>query len=457
MNAAERAELLGGGKIRRVLVKLAVPSIVSLAAVAVFNIIDAAFVARLGTPQLGAITVAFPIFAVVAGVGQTFGTGAASLISRLLGAGKKHQADRIASTAILSVLGIGLIVAGLGQLFLSDLLSLLGATDTILPHATVYARMLIVANVFTTLNITMTNMLRSEGNAFLAMTGVIVSTSSNIVLDPICIFLLDMGIRGAAVATLISQLFTFLLLASTYFRRQNHCHIKVKLFSFGRETMVKLIQLGAPMFLLQLLGSIALAVINIAAKPYGDAAVASVGLSFRVLILGMYIMYGMSLGLQPLVGFNYGGGRLDRVFESIKTTFRWTSTFGVVYAAVIVIGARMIVSLFSPDPEVIDVGTRILRAVTLLFPFFGLQVVVAILFQSLGMAVPAALIFVARQALFFLPAIVVLPRFFGLDGVIYSQPVADILTTILTVVLAIRLIRRLQREREPLALTNTTL
>lgn len=423
--------------------RLSLPTIASMLTIGLYYVADAAFVSRLGTAQLAAVSVAFPVFAVVGGIGQIFGTGAASWISRLLGGGDREQADGAASVALCSAALVALFIATAGQLVLPALIRLLGASEAVYPYALSYVRIIIPANSVTILNVTMASIVRSEGNARRAMYSVAVSQFLNIALDPVMIFLFGLGIRGAAFATLVSQTASFVYLAATFVRRDNNCAVSVTAALRHRRLLRRIIVVGIPSLSLQFLGSFALALTNNAASQFGDAAIASVGVGFRVLAFGVYPVYGLSIGLQPIAGYSHGAGRFDRLTAALKETIKWAGAYAVIFAVVVVVWAPQIVGFFSPDPAVVAIGGRLLRTVTVMFPFFSLQVVFAVLFQAVGRPIPAAAIFVARQAVFFIPAVLVLPRLFGLTGLIFSQPFADALTTMLTAVLAVRFLRPL--------------
>jgi putative MATE family efflux protein len=451
--AEARTKMLGSGTIGQVIMRMSMPSIISMVGVGVFYLADAAFISRLGTTHLGAISVSFPLFAVVGGIGQAFGTGAASLISRFLGAGDRESAQRVASSVFFTALITGVIVAGVVIAMLEPLLRLIGASEAVLPLAIQYSRIIVAANVLTMLNITMASIVRAEGNARLSMASVLLSSGLNIILDPLLIFTAGFGLEGAAAATLIAQCASFVLLSTTFYRKRHQCKISVRLWRKGLRYIPSVLRIGAASFFLQFLGSSALAVTNKMALAFGDHAVAAVGLTFRFLALGMYPVYGFTVGFQPVVGYSYGAKNFDRLMKALRTAVFWTLSFSLVFSAALVIWARPVVGRFSGDAEVVATGARMLRAVAFFFPLFNMQIVMAVFFQALGRGVSAALIILSRQALFFYPAILVLPRFIGLDGVIYSQPVADVLTATLASVLTVLVLRGLGIERSSL-LTN---
>ena len=440
----DRTQFLGSGSITQLMRRLSLPAVGSMVSIAVYMLIDAAFIGLLGTAELGAASVAFPLFTAVGGVGQVFGTGAASIISRLLGRGDREKANTIASAALLGVLFAGGAIATVVNLTLEPLLARIGGTSSIIAVAGGYTRILIFANAIIMVNVTLVSIIRAEGNIRRGMYSVMIATLLNVVLDPIFMFAFDLGLRGAAIATLIAQSASLVFLTSTFVSNRNTSRIHLGSSLRGLRSLPKLLLVGVPSFLLQLLGASAIAFINVAAAKYGDAAVASVGLTFRVLAVGMYPIYGFTTGFQPVAGYNYGAGNYDRVLVAIRAAVVWTSVFAVLFTAVVVGFAPSIVLAFSRDPAVIMIGARMLRFVTLLFPLFGLQIVAAVLFQALGYALPAALIILARQGIFFYPAIILLPRYFGLNGIILTQPIADLLTTLLTSIFALIIIRRLR-------------
>ncbi|MBT3272998.1 MAG: MATE family efflux transporter [Spirochaetales bacterium] len=444
-NTSRRLTLLESGGITQVIMRMSLPTIGSMLAIGVFYLADAAFISRLGTARLSAISVSFPIFAVIGGIGQAFGAGAASLVSRLLGKGEDEKASSAASAALFTAFFCGIAAASLSLLFLEPLLRLLGSSEAVLPFAMEYSRILIGANVLTLLNITMSNLVRAEGNARLSMISVFLSAGMNILLDPLFIFAAGLGLKGAALATVIAQFSSFLLLSSTFARKRNYSHISFSGWRRGIRYLPAILKVGAATFFLQLLGSVALAATNGAARRFGDHAVAAVGLTFRFLALGMYPIYGFCVGLQPVVGYSFGAENMPRVYRSLRLALGWTGLFALLFSACAVFFPAQILAIFSSDPDVLAVGIRMIRWVTAFFPLFGVQIVMAVFFQALGRALPAALIILARQVLFFYPAIFILPRLLGLDGVIYSQPVSDVLTAALTAILAIGVLRSLRK------------
>ncbi len=442
----DRTRRMGEGRIKPVLAGLALPSIVAMLSNALYNLVDAAFIGRLGTEAIGAVAVAFPITQVIVGIGLLFGLGGASYISRALGAGDRDQANRVATTTLGLAALFGVLTTVAGLIYLVPLLRLFGATATILPYAENYTRILVIGAPILVVRMTLNNVVRAEGNARLAMAAMMTGAGLNIALDPLFMFTLGLGIQGAALATVVSQVIAEGLMLWYFFRRHSYLRIQPRYFSLDRQLNWEVFKIGTPTLVRQLFTSVAVALLNNAAAVYGDAAVASIGLTFRILFLGMFPVFGFGQGFQPLAGYNYGARRYDRLFEVIRVGVLWSGIFSVLFTILIQLTAPLLLKLFSDDPEVIRIATFNVRAFHALFMFFGPVVIFNVLFQALGRGLPAAVLSMARQGIFLIPAIVILPRLFGLTGVLFTQTFADFFTVITTVYFALRVIRELQRE-----------
>ncbi|WP_276717075.1 MATE family efflux transporter [Caloranaerobacter azorensis] len=443
----KRAKMMGEEKIPKILIKLALPGIVAMLVNAVYNIVDTMFVGMLNnTSAIAAVSVAFPMFIMIAAFGQMFGVGAGSYISRLLGEKNKIMADRTTSTTFFTslVCGIGFVL--FGTIFLESLLRLFGATDTIMPFAKEYSRILVYGSVFTVMNMTLNNMIRAEGNAKFSMFAISLGAGLNIILDPIFMFTFNMGIKGAALATVLAQIISFIFLICYFISGKSYIKISTKYFIFSKKIYSEIMRIGIATFARQALSSLALGLINLAAKPYGDAAVASMGITLRVLSLGIFVVFGYNQGFQPIAGYNYGAKQFERLKEAIKVSLKWTTVFCLIITVLFMSFSESIISAFSNDPQVIAIGAKTLRAVILLFPLFGFQQVYASLFQALGRGVESLILSLSRQGIFLIPAILILPKIFGLNGVIFSQTVADFFTIIITAILAIKMHIGLKKE-----------
>jgi putative MATE family efflux protein len=441
----KRANSLGTESINKLLIRMSIPSIIAMTVNAFYNLIDAIFISYLGTAAIGAVSIAFPIFAMVGAFGLLFGIGTASYVSRLLGAKDKERADQTASISILiSALTSFLFVIS-GLFLLQPLLRNFGATDTIMPFAQVYTRILLFGSFFTILNMNLNHIVRSEGNPKLSMNAMLIGAFTNIILDPVFIFLFGWGIAGAAIATVISQAITFFLLFRYFVSKSSYLHIRRKYLTFNLAIIWEILKIGFPSFVRQFLASFSIALINLSASLYGDPAVAAIGIVFRVISIGMFPLFGFAQGFQPIASFNFGAKNIDRLLQTVRLGYRWSTIFCTIFALICIIFAHQIIRLFSVDQDVLSIGKLSIWAVSSLFPFFGYQIITAVLFTAIGDGVPAAILSLARQGLFLIPAIILLPRFYGLYGVIFSQTLADFLTIFLTLIMSFRIIRKLKK------------
>lgn len=444
--AEQRTRALGEGKLRRVMFTLSLPAILGMLSNALYHVVDSIYIGRLGTQAIGAIAVAFPIFALIGAIGISFGVGTGSFISRALGAGNKKQADRATAAGFISVVTAGVSLSVFGLIFLDPVLRLFGATETILPQARAYGVVMISGSTITMLKIYFNNLVRAEGNTRWSMVGMMGGAFLNIVLDPILIFGLNMGIQGAAVATVISQSVGLTLLAGYFVRRHSYVRFRPWDFRVGGAVYRDMLGTGAPMFFRQAMGSFAIALLNTTAAAYGDAAVGAIGVVLRVLVFGMMPVYGFGQGYQPVAGYNYGAGAFDRLFHAMRLSIAWTSLYTTSLAVLALVFSPQIISLFSTDPEVVAIGSQGLRMVYSVFPLFGLQVIPLVSFQSLGKPLPALFIGLSRQGIFLVPAVFILSSAFGLPGILASQGVADLLTALFSTALGAGLVRRLRAE-----------
>ena len=441
-------------KIPSLLVGLSIPSIIAMLTNAIYNLVDTFFIGRIGTSAVGAVAVAFPIFNLIGAVGLTYGVGAASYVSRLLGAGEKEQADKAASTALFTSLATGIAFALLGLMYLDPLLTAFGATETIMEYAREYTMIIIMGSIFTMMNMTMNNLVRAEGNAQRFMVAMVSGALLNVALDPIFIFGFGMGIKGAAVATVISQSVSTVIILEYFVRKKSFTNLSIRLFRFSLHIYSEIFKIGLPTFLRQFLSSFSVALLNNAAGAFGDHAVAAVGITMRVLMLGMMVLFGYGQAFQPVAGYNYGAKKFSRVFEALKFSILVTTVFATFFAIIGMVIPGSIVSIFSNDPEVIDVGSRALRAVSIFFPSFGFVITFTVLFQALGKGFAAGLLSMSKQGLFLIPAIIVLPRLFELNGVIYAQTIADFFTLFVASILAMMIVKKLKAQSKELSLAD---
>ena len=342
-----KLELLGSAPIPKALMALGIPIMIGMLINALYNLVDAYFVAGLGKSQMGAISIVFPLGQVVVGLGLMFGNGAASYLSRLLGRGDKDTADKVASTALYSSILIGAIIILLSTIFLKPILVMVGATETIMPYASTYARIYVLSCIFNVFNVTMNNIVSSEGAAKTTMCALLLGAVLNIGLDPLFIYILDMGVEGAAIATAISQMVSTLVYLTYVLRKKSVFTFSIKEFSPTRQMMAEILKIGVPTLVFQLLTSLSIALINRASSNYGDSVIAGMGAVTRITSMGTLVVFGFLKGFQPIAGFSYGAKKFDRLREAIKTSIIWSTSFCLVVGLVMAVFSMQIISQFT--------------------------------------------------------------------------------------------------------------
>ena len=448
MDKNEKTKMLAEMPIPKLLTSMSIPVIIGMLVTAVYNIVDTIFVGRIGTEAIGAVTVAFPLFMIISAVGLTFGVGSASYISRLLGEDKKDMAEKVAVTSIITTIITGIIFAAVGIKFLGPLLNIFGATETILPFAVNYTAVIILGSVFTMSNMNMNNMVRAEGSAKMSMAALSTGAALNIILDPIFIFGLDMGITGAAAATVISQAVSTVMLLILKKKKKSVLDIKLTDFTPSLEIYGEVMKIGVPTLIRQLLNSVAMTMLNNFAARYGDPTVASVGIINRVFSIGFFVTAGFTQAFQPVAGFNYGARNFERLKESIKVTLKRTGVFGISLAVIFFFFNREVIMFFSKDPEVINIASTGLRFYSFILPVIGFTITVNTLFQALGHGIPAAVLSLSRQGLFFVPALLFLTGSFSSGGLFMAQPAADFLTFLLAGFLFFQIYKEIKAEKQ---------
>ena len=439
-----KMELLGSAPIPKALMALGVPIMIGMLINALYNLVDAYFVGGLGESPMGAISIVFPLGQVVVGLGLMFGNGAASYLSRLLGRGDRETANKVASTALYSSVMIGAVIIIIATIFIQPILALLGATETIMPYALTYARIYVISCIFNVFNVTMNNVVASEGAAKTTMCALLLGAVLNIGLDPIFIYGLDMGVAGAAIATAISQFVSTLVYLTYAIRKKSAFSFSFKDFKPTKQIYAEVLKIGVPTLTFQLLTSLSIALINRAANGYGDAVIAGMGAVTRVTSMGTLVVFGFLKGFQPIAGFSYGAKKFDRLRETIKTSILWSTIFCVVVGLLMFLFSTQIISQFANgNAEMIAVGEKSLMANGFSFFLFGFYTVYSSLFLALGKGTAGFILGACRQGICFVPVILILPLIWGMNGILYAQPIADAISAIITTFMALHLRREL--------------
>lgn len=415
---------------------------------ALYNAIDAYFVGGLGMSQMGAVSVVFPIVQIIIGLGMMFGAGASSYISRLLGKGDNEQANKTASTSLFSGLLVGTVIIIGIMVFLDPVLTSLGSTETILLYARAYAKIYVTGSIINVFTVMMNNLLTAQGATKFTMIAMLTGSIANVILDPIMIYGMDLGIEGAAIATVISLCINMALYIGYIAKKKGVLRFSVRNIAPSKTIYAEVLKIGIPVLLFQLLASTAMGSINTAAKPYGDYAVAAMGAVTRIMTVVTYVVFGFLKGFQPFAGYNYGAKKYERLKKSIRLCMIWSTAFCIFAAIVLFIFADPVMSLFGTDVKMIDLAAKALRLNAVLFITFGFQMVYASLYLAIGKSLVGSILSLSRQGIFFFPLVFALPHLLGLTGVIWVQPMADLLTTILTVIFAVKINRALSAEVE---------
>lgn len=429
--------------VQQLVLKLAAPTVISMLITSIYNMADTFFVGRISTSASGAVGVVASLMAVIQAIGFMLGHGAGSIISRRLGQQDEAGASRFASTSFFTALAAGLLLTAVGLSNLPAMMRMMGSTETILPHACAYARYILLGAPVMIASLTLNNMLRYEGRANFAMIGLVTGGVLNIVLDPILIFGAGMGVGGAGLATALSQGVSFCILLSMFLRGKTVSRLSLRSFTRSPREFGQILVTGFPSFGRQGLASIASMLLNLAARGYGDAAVAGMSIVSRIFMFILATVLGIGQGFQPVAAFNYGAHKYQRVRSAcLYTIFLGTIVVAVVSGACFVFAAPL-VQLFRDDPAVVAIALPALRfqcAAMLLQPAAAGA---NMLFQSIGKAGRATFLSCCRQGIFFIPLILTLPRLFGLTGLELCQPVADVLTFAVSMPLMMHFLRRL--------------
>lgn len=445
MTQEERYKYMTEGKVSHIIPRLAIPSIVSMLTTSIYNMADTYFVSKISTEASAAVGVNFSIMAMIQAVGFMLGMGCGNYISRLLGRKQNDEAASAASTVFITSLAIGTIFTIISLLFLEPFVSKLGAIPSVLPYAMDYAKYILIAAPVMMGSFLLNNLLRSQGYATRSMIGICTGGLLNIAFDPLFIFVFDMGIKGAAIATGLSQLisFTILLLMVTF--TKSSIHINLKLIKPSIKLYCEVIHSGLPSLCRQGLSSVSSIVLNNVAGPYGASAIAAVSIVNRFMMMIYSSVIGFGQGFQPVCGFNYGAKKYNRVLEAYSFCIKLSISILTVLGVIAFIFAPQIISLIkNNDQQVIEIGAKALRFQCLTLPIQGVLISSQFMIQSIGYGIRASLIAMGRQGLFLIPAYIILEKIWKLNGILASQPVSDIFTLIATLIITYTVITKLK-------------
>ena len=431
--------------VHRVIITMAIPTIISMLVTGLYNIADTFFVGKIDTQATAAVGVVFSLMFFVQAMGFFFGHGSGNYISRELGARRHENAIKMASTGFFSSFLVGVIVLILGEIFLTPLSLMLGSTPTILPYTEEYMQVILLGAPFLTSSLTLNNQMRLQGNAKFAMFGIVTGAILNVILDPLLIFTCGLGVSGAAWATVIGQAVSFVILFLMT-RRGENIAIHFRNFSPSLQRYKEIFYGGSPSMMRQGLACIATMSLNLAAGAYGDSAIAAMSIVGRIAMLSFAVVIGLGQGFQPVCGFCYGAGLYDRLKEAYRFTVIIGTSFLIVICIIGWIISGSLIGVFRDDPKVIAIGVVALRWQLCAFPLNSLILASNMLAQTCRKPWRANILAAARQGLFFIPLIFILPSYFDLLGVEMCQAVSDVFSFMLTVPIIIYTFREFTRE-----------
>lgn len=430
----------------KLILQLSLPAILGMLVSSLYNLSDTFFAARLGPSQVAAVGVVMPLMTLIQAVGMTFGMGAGSQISYLLGQDDKKKATAAGSIALVLSLATGLALLAAGLCFLSPLLRLLGATDTILPYAKQYAFIILLGAPLQTVGFVLNNTLRSEGNAVRAMVGIVLGSVLNVALDPLFMFALDWGMTGAALATVTGQTLSCLFLFWQYQRKQSELRFTFRSLRWDGKLLLAMGKVGLPTFLRQGTTMLATILLNRACMPFGDEVIAVVSIVSRILWFLTSVLIGFGQGLQPVAGYSFGARQYKRMLSGYRWALGYALGFGVVAAAAcFFLSPQLLTWFLSPEGPQREMGLLCMRSQLLLLPTQAFVIVSNMLMQATGRAWCASILAMSRQGLCFVPLIFLLPALFGITGILLTPAASDAATFLIALGLTFFVLRRYHR------------
>ena len=448
---AKQFEKMTKTPIPRLVIGLGIPTMLNMMVTSLYNLADTFFVSGLGDRATGAVNVVLSLMSIIQAIGFTLGMGSGSIVSRLLGARKRKEADEVASSSFFAGAFVGLLITVFGLIFLTPLMRLLGAPQeidgviTTLDYAKEYAFCILIAAPLMCMSFVMNNVLRAEGKALLSMIGLVTGAVINVALDPLFIFVFHMGMTGAAVATLISQTISFAVLLIMFLSGKSIVRLKLRSVSRKFAVYGNVIATGFPSFCRQILASLCTVLLNWAVQPY-DGALAALGVVQKVFMFAFSIALGIGQGYQPVLGYNYSAKYFARVRKAYLFTLGFSMALISVFAVVCFIVAPLIMDAFLESQQSVEIGTLSLRLQCICMPLLPLNFMAGVTYQVVGNKAIASLLSVSRQGLFYIPAVLILPRVLKLLGVQCCQSVSDLFSFLFSIPFTIAFFKTLKRN-----------
>jgi len=436
--------------LRVLLFKFSLPTIIGMVIIALYNFVDTIFVGNvIGPDAIAGLTLVLPVNIFIVAIGLLTGVGAASIVSRSLGKGDKEKAVVAGGDSIVLNTVLNIIIIVPIYIFSEKILVFLGASSVVLPYARDYLNIMLLGFVFLSFSVNGTNLIRAEGRPRASMYEMVIGSILNIILDYLFIIIFGWGVKGAAIATVISHIASSVYIFAFFVSRSSIFHIKLKMFKINKSISRRILAIGTPSFLMEIMASVMfLLFIRIVRQYGGDIYIAITGIGIRIIDLIFMPILGISHGLSPLIGFNYGAKLYPRVKKVLGEAFIWTSVVTIFGFIIMVIFPESLISIFTSDISVIEKGAGPLRLIAMFAPLWSFPILGSTFFQAIGKVRPSLIISLSRDLFFFIPAIIILPRFFDLIGVWISWPVTDFLSFAITAIFLLREIRVINRDIE---------
>ncbi len=448
---------LGEEKVSSLLLKYSIPAIVGMLVNALYNVIDRVFVGNgVNSLAIAGTTIAFPIMLIIMAFAMLIGIGANSLVAIKLGQQKKEEAEHIMGNALILLIIISIIISAIGLIFLTPILKAFGASETVLPYARDFLSIILWGTVFQSVGFGMNNFIRSSGSPMTAMMTMIIGAVINVILNPLFIFVFKWGIKGSATSTVISQAVSAVWVLYYFNSKKSSLKLYKKNFKLDIKTVKSIMAIGSAPFLMQIASGVLNVIMNKSLESYGgDIAVTSMGVVMAIMNLMLMPIFGINQGAQPIIGYNYGAKKYDRVKETLKLAITAATIFVVVGFITIRLFPQQYVAIFNKkDTQLIAFGSHALLSFTTFLPVIGFQIVSANYFQAVGKPKQAAILSLSRQVLILIPALIILPKFFGIEGVFSAGPLADLISSLITGTWLFFELRQLDSKHSETLVTN---
>lgn len=447
-NLQARTERLGENSVGKLLLEFSIPAIIAMIANALYNVVDSIFVGRgVGSLALTAVTIAFPIMLVLMAFSMLIGIGATALVSIRLGQQEHDEAEKILGTAFVTIILMGLILSAFMLIFLDPILKFLGATPDVFDYSKQFSTVILLGAVFQFISFGINNIIRAEGNPLISMATMLFSAVMNTILNPIFIFVFHWGVIGSALATVCTQIIVSAYIIYHFTLGKGNLKLHKKYLRIQFNLLLKIFAIGLSPFLLQMAASVTMFLFNKYLLNYGgEMAVAAMGVINRTAMMLLMPIFGINQGAQPIIGYNYGAKKFYRVKKTLFLASIAATTICLFGFTFIEIFSHQIIAIFNSEKELVEIGAHGIRIYLLMLPIIGVQIVITNYFQAVGKAIKAILLSLTRQVLFLIPLIMILPNFFGLDGIWMAGPISDFLSATLAVILLIKEFKYLQEK-----------